>query len=132
MNVRLLTRLSLTVLVAGIFMLLALGSSDSGGGGTSSTSFPQVGEEGRVHIEDLDNPLLAADKAAFDQWVSVCAAGDQQGAAQMHASGRMFAIKNNTRVKVIDIAFGALQVRVLEGDRTGSSGWISHEFVKRI
>ena len=132
MSARVCVRSTLTVLAACAFTLLAVASSDSGGGGTASTTFPQVGEVGKIYVEGLDHPLLAVDKRAFDEWVTVCAAGDQHGAAQMHATGKMFAVDNGTRVKVIDIAFGALRVRVLDGDETGKSGWISHEFVKRV
>lgn len=90
----------------------------------------EVGAEGVLWVQGVDNWALAVDKRAFDEWVSVCVAKDDAGMLGLMRTGRIFLVPVGTRVKVIDVGFGSVRVRVLEGDAKGMAGWVSYEFVR--
>lgn len=78
----------------------------------------------------LDNVYLAVDKESFDLWTKASVAKDYIGMADMESSGKVYTVKNGTKILVIDSKFGARQVRTLEGDNYGKTGWLPYEWVK--
>lgn len=89
-----------------------------------------VGSEATIQVPNLEVVYLAIDEQAFDEWTKACVAEDYIGMAQLQASGKVFTVPNGTKVLVIDSSFASIEVRILEGDAIGRSGWIPYEWVK--
>jgi hypothetical protein len=89
-----------------------------------------VGSEATISAPNLDTVYLAVDKDAFDLWVKASVSKDYIGMQELESLGKVFPVPNGTKVLVIDSAFTARQVRVLEGNAYGRSGWLPYEWVK--
>lgn len=93
---------------------------------------PAIGAEGRVYIEGNDDVILATTKDDYEELAKALAARDTVGVQEMYVRGRVFLVKNETRVLVIDSAGFFIQqrrVRVLEGPAKDRAGWIDSNFV---
>lgn len=129
--------LVIILLVVGfVILLVALGGSgEKSSSPTTQSSILGVGEEGVLNNNSDKNDvsgvaILAVDEKAFDDFTQASIADDKLGYSQMLGAGRLFVVDNGTAVKVIDIKFlGKTEVRVLEGDYFGESGWIASEFI---
>ena len=87
-----------------------------------------VGEEGDVK-SSANKTVIATSEASFDALIKASVANDTMGIAQLVLDGRAFAVENGTKVLVIDRTTGARQVRILEGELIGETGWLPMEFV---
>lgn len=74
--------------------------------------------------------LIATTKESYEKVQKILLADDEMGIAEVLLSGEAFAVLNCTKVKIIDKATFIRQVRILEGEQLGKSGWVSYEFVK--
>ena len=90
-----------------------------------------VGDEGYVKSSSgtANKTLIATSEANFDALVKASVANDTIGIAQLVLEGRLFAVEDGTKVLVIDSTVGARQVRILEGELFGETGWLPMEFV---
>ena len=88
-----------------------------------------VGDEGRLYVEGLDFIGVATTKEAFDELTKASVARDSIGYAEVYSEGRAFQVESNTKILIIDITFGSNQVRILEGDYYGKTGWVPYEWV---
>ena len=96
---------------------------------------PKMGGEARVQIDGSEIVPLAADEAAFDAFTRAATRNDTFGINDLIQAGKLFTVPTGTKVLVIDMGgfLGSrLQVRVLEGPRTGRAGWVATEFVKAL
>ena len=52
------------------------------------------------------------------------------GAMELMSQGRLFLIKNCTKIRKIDTSGASVQVRILEEQEEGvpTAGWVSYEF----
>lgn len=94
----------------------------------------RIGDEGILNNNsDKSNfeggSILAVDEKAFDDFIQALVADDKLGYSQMLGAGKLFIVDNGTAVKVISIGLFKREVRILEGDYLGRSGWIAFEFV---
>ena len=89
-----------------------------------------VGSEGRLSNNGAPKVPISIDEAAAKEWVKAEVANDQMGRAGLLMADRVFGVPNNTRVLVIDRTFSRSQVRILEGEFAGRSGWVAYEWVK--
>ena len=89
-----------------------------------------IGSEATISVPNLDTVHLALNKEALDLWTEACVAKDYIGMAQLESVGKVFPVPNGTRVLVINSAFAVRQVRVLEGNAYGRSGWLPYEWLK--
>ncbi len=89
-----------------------------------------VGEEGRLDIGG-SKILVATTKANFDESIKLSVAKDNMGLANLALSGGAFLVDSGTKVHVIDMMTGARQVRIMDGQFIGQSGWVPMEFVKK-
>lgn len=94
--------------------------------GSSSVS---IGEQGKVHVNGSDTILIAVDKDAFDQYMDAAIANDSIGVVDLMSRGKIFPVKNDTKIQVIDASFTTRKVRVMEGEMFGQAGWVPYEFV---
>ena len=127
------------LVVVGIFAWV-LSFTFSGGGDTSNpNSQPQspqrlsTGEEGMLNNnnsrQDCEGIVsLGIDKQAFSDLTDASVAKDQIGYARIFAEGRAFTAPNCTKVLAIDSTFTATEVRILEGEYLGASGWVPYEW----
>jgi len=72
---------------------------------------------------------VAADKEAHDKLGEALALGDSYGVAELVSSGRVFEVKNGTRVLELG-GFLSVKVRVLEGKYAGRIAWVPREFLR--
>lgn len=110
-----------------IVVLFSCGCSSSASAPHSSR--PSSGEEARIFVDGTKEVLIAVDEKSFDEWNAIAAAKDSGGMLKLLGTGRAFLVANKTKVLVLDPDTVKTKVRVLEGDQSGKSGWISVEFV---
>ena len=125
--------------IIGIFILgLIISMFSSNGEDNSSTSEISkkqetgklsVGDEGRLYIEGLDFVGVATTKEAMDELTKSAVAKDSIGYAKVYSEGRAFQVESNTKILIIGMKVGSRQVRILEGDYYGQSGWVPYEWV---
>lgn len=97
----------------------------------TSNDFVGIGENG-ILDNGSEDVLLGVSKEDNDQIVHNYVINDLDAVAQMVLDGKAFFVPTQTKVLVIERDFGVRQVRILEGDFSGQSGWIPYEFVKPI
>lgn len=101
------------------------------GANTASTSAPAlaIGSEAHVTAADADEVLVAATEESYDALNRALAAHDNEALTGLLMQGALFAVPKGTRVRVLAGSFTHVQVRILEGEHAGASGWIALEFV---
>lgn len=87
--------------------------------------------EGRLIVGGQPIALVATSEAAFDRFMKIAVANDTLGIAEMVLSGSLLKVDRGTKVTIIDRGFTKTEVRILEGDHFGESGWVASEFVRR-
>lgn len=116
-----------TIILAMIAVVLCV-SSD---GKTATEIPPSLGEEGRLYNEGSDAIMVVGDEEAFEELINAVAANDYSGFLESTLAGRVFYVRNNTKVLVIDVGRYGTKVRILEGENTGMAGWVPDEWVVR-
>lgn len=111
----------------GIIVLIGLIAAFGGSHEPKSVS---VGQNGRLDLPGGGAVVLAIDRDSLDAFTKASVAKDTIGVAALVLSGRLFEVPSGTRCLVIDRSFGAHQVRIMEGDQFGTSGWVAYEWVK--
>lgn len=91
--------------------------------------YVNVGEEGVLYSDELEYIGLAVTKADFDELIDSSVANDKIGYAEVYERGDAYFVDVGTRVLVIDSSIGAKEVRILEGDLYGETGWVVQEYV---
>ena len=81
-----------------------------------------------LYLPGRDSVMVAVDEKALDELISAMSArGDEQGLIQ---AGRVIAVPNNTRVRIIEASFAKLKVRILEGDNVMFEVWVPERWVR--
>lgn len=73
--------------------------------------------------------FLSVDKKTHDRLTEFCVAKDETGVAQLVALGKVLVVKAGSRAKIVDRGFLTSEVRVLEGEHAGESGFVNSEFL---
>jgi len=90
------------------------------------------GEEGYIKGKSGNpNEILTKTQADYDVFVDTLLSKDTIGLEQFLLDGRGFGVANGTKVLVIGTGVGVRQVRVLEGEHFGESGWLAMEYVSK-
>jgi hypothetical protein len=63
--------------------------------------------------------------------VKLSVAKDSLGIGEMVLGGKAYAMKNCTKIKLIGATFTTREVRILEGESFGKSGWAPMEWVRK-
>ncbi len=124
------TAIGCVVLLAIVIIIAVVIGTCLAGQPEPSPKPSDVGSEATIQMPNLEVVYLPIDEQALDEWTNACVAKDYIGMAQLEASGRVFTVPNGTKVLVIDSRFATRQVRVLEGDAFGKSGWLPYEWLK--
>lgn len=117
--------------VGGIIAFFAVGLIAS----WDTSSGPErikTGQEGILEISGQGEVLVATTKENLGKIVHTATVKDDLGIAQMVLAGQAYLVDKGTKVLVIDTTLTASQIRILEGEEIGSSGWVPEEFVKEI
>jgi hypothetical protein len=111
------------------FLVLMQGCDPATSSSSSSKPRIPVGEKG---IIDSGGTMecIAVTEEAFHDYRKTLRANDTQGTAELLMSGKCFTVDSGIKVLVIDSnASGLSQIRVLEGNKSGLSGWVPFEHV---
>ncbi len=110
--------------VIGLIILLGIiGSATSERVIKGNSGILEAGTQGVV--------LVATNKGNLEQIVRLSGVRDTTGVTQMVLAGQAFFVDRGTRVLVIDTTFSDSNVRILDGESAGRSGWVPEEFVKK-
>lgn len=93
---------------------------------SSGASTSTVGSD--VFLKSSDGSgdvLLCTNDAACDELVKLAVAKDYLGMAQMEIGGRLFRVPSGTKARVIEIGLEKREVRIMQGDHIGQSGWVN-------
>jgi hypothetical protein len=104
---------------------------------TDISNYGSVGDDVVLNYNDdignCDGQLLIGlTEEALDESIKAAVADDSFGQFELVASGQAFMLPNCTIAKVIDRSFGKSEVRIMEGDYLGQSGWIPYEFARLV
>jgi len=89
-----------------------------------------VGENG-ILVSQNEEIAIPITKEYYDEMVKLSVANDTMGIAEMALDDKIFFVKTGTKVLVIDRETFSRQVRILEGENIGRSGWVPFEFIQR-
>ena len=100
----------------------------------SPTSFFNPGGEASLFLRDIEKLFVAIDEDTYSEFRKVIDVKDAYGMAEMFKAGKIFEVKNNTRVLLIErgTTFGVTtrwKARVLEGPAAGQAGWVHHSWI---
>lgn len=95
-------------------------------GGTGAIS---VGDVATIY-RDRGSVVILRTEAAWDEFMTLAAAGDDRGIAMMVLRGQAFLAESGTRVLIIDRAFERRRVRVLDGPTANQDGWVATIFLR--
>jgi hypothetical protein len=132
------TRTGVVVIFAAIAFLIYANVRDDQSGqrptAATTTSRPLVehpiyGEEGVLRMDGGSSVPVTTSQAVYDRLQQLANVDDVTGIEQLMMSGNVWMIENGTRVLVIDTDWTRFEVRILEGDRAGSSGFVHRTFV---
>lgn len=96
---------------------------------TSTT--PRIGEEARLYLGG-GTVFVGTTRDALDAIIKCSTRQDVYGLADLAAAGQLYICDDNTRAMVLDYAgllYCETQVRLLDGDYAGLSGWVPSECV---
>ena len=105
-------------------------SNSSGSSSNSSSGYLSIGDEG-VLYNGSDQVPVAVTKDVLDQVIHMSTANDTLGYAQLVGAGLVIRVDSGTKVLILDSTVTYKQVRILEGEYVGESGWIPVDWVKK-
>jgi hypothetical protein len=94
------------------------------------TPSPLPGREGTLQIVGSSWVPLARTRSALNDFIRASQRRDRHGLAETLLGGEMMAVDRGTRVLVLERGAFIVQVRVLEGELEGETGWIPVEMVR--
>ena len=115
--------------ILGLLVLLVGCSSSSETSDDKTSERLSIGEDGILFVESSNDIALGITKDDYKKFVQVVLARDDFGLSEMIISEELFLVKSGTKIRVIGIGFGVRQVRILEGEHIGKSGWLAYERV---
>lgn len=135
-RVRSLLVIGLLVLISGIAIVVKWTASREtfqppsfAGANISPNPSMSVGEEVRLYIRDRNLIMVAADERSLDDLIRAIGARNDE-VQELTDTGRVFTVANGTRARIVETGFGRLKVRIIEGDKIMSEGWIPELWVK--
>lgn len=105
----------------------AAGAAASGnaGGGIGG-----VGSEGRLSAGTMSSIPVAVDEKALDELMSVLPTRNNDGVEELIQSGRLFRVRSDTKVRVLEYGSAKIKVRILEGDSVTLDGWVPERWIR--
>ncbi len=96
----------------------------------SSSESPPSSADSYLYAGEAKYIPMARTKEALDKYVKFSIARDNFGMNFLISSGAVLNVPSKTKVLILDRGFVQTEVRILEGEYTGHSGWLPAEWVK--
>ena len=90
---------------------------------------PIFGENGVLRSGDGSEVPVAANQGIYERLQDLADVNDVVGIKQLMGTGNIWLVNSGTRVHVIDTHWMRFEVRILDGNRAGRSGFVKREFV---
>lgn len=121
------------MIIAAIVFGACRSRDQAGASGATQNAQPptvlRVDAEAQLFVQGRDSLPVAADEKALDELI--VALGSRDGKLEsLIASGRVFNVANNTRIRIMETGFTKTRIRVLEGDKTMQEGWVAERWIK--
>lgn len=94
----------------------------------TSTPDPMPGDIWYVNCEG-EIRFVAANETAYNLMMEGLYAKDEMGIKQLILKGQVYCIQEDPSVKILDIGWTAIKIRILEGNYKGYSAWTPREFL---
>jgi hypothetical protein len=89
------------------------------------------GQIGRLTFPDGKGEVgVATSEDNYDRQMQLLAANDREGWQEMVAKHQIMLVDSGTKCRIIDVGFSKDEVRILEGDFSGESGFVPVGWVK--
>jgi hypothetical protein len=105
------------------------GPSEAARSGSQLSTDHSPGSEVALYIQGRDSVMAAADEKTLDELIAALSTRGNEVQALIQ-SGRVITVPNNTRVRVIEMGFAKLKVRIIEGDKLMHEVWVPERWVK--
>lgn len=117
--------------IIAVFVIMMIVSNK---GSSSPSSTPPAQEQSALvgdvaYLQSTAPILVAPTEVNFDRAMQLAVAHDTTGISKMVLSGDIFTVPSGTQVRVIGKNFPKTEVRIMDGDSAGLSGWVPAEFV---
>lgn len=97
-----------------------------------TTASPQATNSASASERTIAGPgraLLAVDERAYDDMMSAAVANDNAALMRMGVDGKVFALDEGTRVRIVDGGLFKSRVSALEGRQAGRAGWLPNHLL---
>ena len=74
---------------------------------------------------------VARNPSDFEDWYKAKRVRDEYGMKELIFSGRIFAVKDQSTILIIDSSPTLYKIRVLDGEKEGKAGWIPIEHARK-
>jgi hypothetical protein len=119
----------LLIVGAGIAFVFVRSGSKETSDSLHRTRAPQtIGGEVRLYIKGRDTVMVAADEKALDELITAISS-PPDALQDLIQSGKVFTVPNDTRARIVAIGFGKTKVRIIEGDKILTEGWVPEWWV---
>lgn len=116
--------LGLAIVMAGIaFVIIRPGPKRAPQSVSRTRAAQSVGTEVRLYLQGRNEINVATDEKTLDDLIRALSARTDE-VQQLIQSGRVFTVPNDTRARIIETGFGKTKVRIIEGDKILSEGWV--------
>jgi hypothetical protein len=89
----------------------------------------QVGDTRHIQHTAFPQVPVAVDDAAYTALTQALAAKDSTGLGDLLLTGKVLAVNQQTQVKILVVDGAKAQVRILDGEHLGKSGWVPVEYI---
>lgn len=86
--------------------------------------------EARLQLDGRDRIMVSVDEAALNELMGALASKDEGQIERLVESGKVFAVRNNTSVRVLEVGFAKSKVRIIEGDEITKEGWVPDRWIR--
>lgn len=88
------------------------------------------GSETHLFLAGQDSVLVAIDERALDQVMNALAGRDNSAVDSLVDAGSAWRVQNNTLARVLEIGTGKARIRILEGGRAMTDGWVPERWLR--
>jgi hypothetical protein len=101
----------------------------------TASSTPQetwhTGDDVLLKNESGSSIFIAPTQESYDKMFNLIIAKDEVGITQMVMNKEIFLVVSGTKAKIIGRTFASREVRIMEGEYNGQSGWLPVEMLSR-
>ncbi|MBD3671996.1 MAG: hypothetical protein HUJ26_00595 [Planctomycetaceae bacterium] len=99
---------------------------------SSDFDFLIIGDTGILYLEGQERIPVGISKDAFDRLMKLSVAGDREGQKEMlYLSPEIILVDSGTKIRVIDTSISTCEIRILDGEYSGRSGFTNCNFLRK-